>query len=195
MTHSKKSSIKTILTMIIIVCIIFGAFVYFSNRKDEDHSEIAVEQTEAEKLLDKDTVEDYPPTAREVVKRYSRILKCIHGDELSTQQTKALGEEVLALYDGELLEQNPKDQYLDNLLNEIEEYKAVNRTVVSYAIDSGDNAVNWTKDGVDYSRILATYTLKEGSSYNKTCEEFILKKNTNDQWKILGWRLADKEDM
>ena len=84
---------------------------------------------------------------------------------------------------------------MESLLEEVKEYHDLKKEVVSYAIDSGNNVVTWTMDGVEYSRILATYTIKEGSSYNKTCEEFVLKKNQDDQWKILGWRLADKEDM
>ncbi|MDD5937268.1 MAG: hypothetical protein PUC65_17155 [Clostridiales bacterium] len=195
MTHSKKSTFKTIVTMSIIVCLIFGAFVYFSNRKDADHSEIAVEQTEVEKLLSKDTTDKYPPTAREVIKRYSRILKCIHGEKLSETEIKSLGEVILNLYSEELLANNPHDEYMESLLEEVKEYHDLKKEVVSYAIDSGNNVVTWTMDGVEYSRILATYTIKEGSSYNKTCEEFVLKKNQDDQWKILGWRLADKEDM
>ncbi len=196
MKRSKKSSVKTVFTMCVLVCVIFGAFVYFSKREVEDHSEIIVEQTEAEKLLSKDITSEYPPTAREVIKLYSRIVKCIHGGEqLEEEQTTSLGKLMLNLYSEELLEKNPQDEYINNLLSEVEEYKSVDREVVSYAIDSGDNVIEWSDNGDNFSRILATFTLREATTYNKTCEEFVLIKNEEGQWKIHGWQLADIEDM
>lgn len=196
MKRSKKSSVKTVFTMCLVVCVIFGAFVYFTNREEEDRAEIAVEQTEAEKLLSKDMTSEYPPTAREVIKLYSRIVKCIHGEEeLEEEQIKSLGKLMLTLYSEELLNKNPQDEYMNQLLAEVNEYKSSDREVISYAIDSGENVIEWSSDGEDFSRILAIFTIREGNTFNKTCEEFILKKDGEDQWKIIGWQLADKEDM
>ncbi len=195
MTRSKKSSVKTVFVMCVLVCVIFGAFVYFANRENDD-SEIVAEQTEVEKLLSKDTTSEYPPTAREVIKLYSRVVKCIHGEEkLDEEQITSLGKLMLSLYSKELLEDNPQDEYFNKLLSEAKEYKNADREVISYAIDSGDNVIEWSDNGDNFSRILATFTLREGTAYNKTCEEFILIQNEKGQWKILGWKLADKEDM
>ena len=71
---------------------------------------------------------------------------------------------------------------------DIAEYQSLERKITSYKVDSSNNIVTWTEDGVDYARMIASYTTKEGSSYFKTQEEFILRKDENSKWKILGFR-------
>ena len=194
MTKSKKSTVKTVTIMIVLAGIIFCAFMYFINREDTD-SIAETEQSEVEKLLAKDFSKEYPPTAREVVKRFARILKCIYSGEVTTDEVTQLGELILGLYSEELLAVNPYDSYIEQLLNEVEEYSDANRVVISYMVDSGDNTVTWKKDGVDYSRILATFTTQEETIFNKSSEEFVLKLDEDGHWKIVGWRIVDKEDL
>ncbi len=179
--------------MIILGGLIFGGFMYLANREDEGKTEIEVELTEAEKLLDYDLVQEYPPTAREVVKYYARIVKCIHSEEMTDDVITKLGDNLLQLYSNELIELNTRDEYIQRLLTEVMEYQVLGKTVTSYAIDSADNIVTWTKDGVEFAKVYATFTTKEDTGFNRTYEEFILKKEAN-QWKILGWRLADQKD-
>ena len=194
MTKSKKSTVKTVTIMIVLAGIIFCAFMYFMNREDAE-SVSGTEQTEVEKLLAKDFSKEYPPTAREVMKRYARILKCIYSGEVSTDEVAQLGELILGLYSEELLAANPYESYMKELQNEVEEYSEANRVVISYMVDSGDNTITWTKDGIDYSRILATFTTQEDTIFNKSSEEFVLKLDEEGRWKIVGWRIVDKEDL
>lgn len=195
MTKSKKSTVKTITIMIILAGVIFCAFMYFTNRKEDAKSEQAVQQSEVEKLLAKDFGKEYPPTAREVVKRFARIVKCIYSEDLTTDEVTQLGELVLGLYSQELSDANPYDDYIEQLHSEVKEYEKLGKTVISYVVDSGNNTVTWTEDGVDYSRVLATFTTQEGTIFNKSAEEFVLKSDEEGQWKIVGWRLVDKEDL
>ncbi len=195
MTKSKKSTVKTVTIMIVLAGIIFCAFMYFMNQEDVGESVSGTDQTEVQKLLAKDFSKEYPPTAREVMKRYARILKCIYSGEVTTEEVAQLGELILGLYSEELLAVNPYDSYIKELQNEVEEYSQANRVVISYMVDSGNNTVTWTKDGVDYSRILATFTTQEDTIFNKSSEEFVLKLDEEGRWKIVGWRIVDKEDL
>lgn len=195
MKSSKKSTIKTIIAMIILGGLIFGGFMHLSNRDDEEKAEIEVEQTEIEKLLDQDLVQEYPPTSREVVKHYARIVKCIHSEEVSDDVVTELGDAMLLLFSDELKAANPRDEYIKRLLAEVNQYQLLGKKVTSYALDSANNIITWTEDGVEYARILVTFTTQEDTIFNRTYEEFLLKKDDQKHWKILGWRLADQEDM
>lgn len=195
MKSRKKSSMKTVFAMIVLVCLIFSAFMYFSSRKDKEKAEVVVEQSEADKILDQDINNVYPPTAREVLKRYGRIVKCIHSGEVSEEEVSALGDTIRLLYSEELIQENPRDEYVKKLQDEVGDYKKLNKTVTSYAIDTAENTVTWSEDGIEYARLLASFTTKEGATFLKTYEEFILKKDMQNQWKIIGWRIADQEDM
>ncbi len=67
--------------------------------------------------------------------------------------------------------------------------------MISYQIENAENMVSWTMEEQEYARLFASYTQQEERNYKKVYEEFILRKNTEGRWKILGWRLADGEDM
>lgn len=191
---SKKNSVVTVITMIMIGCVIVGTFAYLYNREDKEKAEPEIVQTEAQKLLEKDLESTYPATPREVVKLYSRFSMCIHNDELTDEEFKKLGEKVRILYDKELLEANPSEEYLMNLATEVAEYRKSEREIKSYSIDSGDNIITWKEDGEEFARLLATYSMREGKEYNVVCHEFLLRKDEAGLYKILGWRLADKSD-
>lgn len=191
---SKKNTIMTVITMIVIGCVIVGTFTYLYNREEKEKAEPEVVLTEAQKLLEKDLESTYPATPREVVKLYSRFSMCIHNDELTDEEFEALGMKVQVLYDEELLEANPSDEYLMNLAIEVTEYQKSERKIKSYSIDSGDNIITWNEDGEDFARLLATYSIKEGKKFDVVCQEFLLRKDETGFYKILGWRIADKSD-
>jgi hypothetical protein len=77
----------------------------------------------------------------------------------------------------------------------VEQYQLSGKIVTSYAIDAADNMITWKEDGVEYARILMTFTTQEDTTFNRTYEEFLLKKDDQEHWKILGWRLAEQDDM
>lgn len=176
------------------MAILFGVYNIIAgvirSKKNSD-----IQQSEIQKLLEKEINESYPATPREVVKLYSRYTKCIYNEKLSDDEISKLAEKVQMLYDAELLQNNPFDEYLYDLKLDISEYHSSERRITSYSVDSGDNVVTWTDDGKEYARLVASYTLREDSAYNKTFEEFLLRKDEENRWKILGFRLTDSEDL
>ena len=57
------------------------------------------------------------------------------------------------------------------------------------------NIVTWTDEEKEYARVIASYTQQEDRKYFKVYEEFILRKDENGKWKILGWYLTDADAM
>lgn len=190
----KRSKASAILIVLLIMAILFGVYNIIAgvirSKKNSD-----IQQSEIQKLLEKEINESYPATPREVVKLYSRYTKCIYNEKLSDDEISKLAEKVQMLYDAELLQNNPFDEYLYDLKLDISEYHNSERRITSYSVDSGDNVVTWTDDGKEYARLVASYTLREDSAYNKTFEEFLLRKDEENRWKILGFRLTDSEDL
>lgn len=190
----KRSKASAIFIVLLIMAILFGVYNIIAgvirSKKNSD-----IQQSEIQKLLEKEINESYPATPREVVKLYSRYTKCIYNEKLSDDEISKLAEKVQMLYDAELLQNNPFDEYLYDLKLDISEYHNSERRITSYSVDSGDNVVTWTDDGKEYARLVASYTLREDSAYNKTFEEFLLRKDEENRWKILGFRLTDSEDL
>ena len=189
---------KSILTWIILLAIAVGIIVaYFilSSRKNEANYEAEKEVTEVTRLLDKNLDTAYPATPREVVKLYSRIMKCLYDHPIEAKQLAALTDQLRLLFDEELLGANPREQHIELLQAEIAEYAAAKRTVMSYQVESANNVVLWEYEQNEYARLVASYTEKEELSYLKVFEEFVLRKNDKGRWKIVGWKLTDKIDI
>lgn len=183
----KGNAGKNVLVFVLIVIIAISGYFFLGNIKDSTKNTAATE-TETTRLIEKDLSATYPATPREVVKLYSRYAKCLYSGDVNDKEIEQLVNQVRLMYDKELLEHNPLDDYLFELKLDIAEYRSLERKITSYKVDASNNAVTWTEDGVDYARMIASYTTKEEASYYKTQEEFILRKDENSKWKILGFR-------
>lgn len=192
--NSKKNTVKTILTMIVLGCLIVGAYAYLANRDNSGKTENAVEKSEIEKILSKDLTKEYPPTPREVLKLYGRAVQAMHGEEITREESDGIGRFLRNLYDEELLANNSEKDYLATLWQEVTEYQEASRTVTGYAVENASDIVYFTDDKKECARVCATFTLHDGEVYNKTAEEFIVRKDSDGHWKIVGWRLMDGKD-
>lgn len=191
----KKSTIVTILVMFLVAGVIVGGYFIISAQKNADNYEGGKEKTEVDHLLEKNLDSSYPVTAREVIKFYSRILKCYYNETLTEKQLGGLLDQMRRLFDDELLVENPRETHLAELQEEIKDFAARDLTITSYQVEQAGNIVTWSDEGKDYSRVIASYTEKEDNQYLKVYEEFILRKDSLGKWKILGWQLTDADAM
>lgn len=191
----KKSTIVTILVMFLVAGVIVGGYFIISAQKNADNYEGGKEKTEVDHLLEKNLDSSYPVTAREVIKFYSRILKCYYNETLTEKQLGGLLDQMRRLFDDELLAENPRETHLAELQEEIKDFAARDLTITSYQVEQAGNIVTWSDEGKDYSRVIASYTEKEDNQYLKVYEEFILRKDSLGKWKILGWQLTDADAM
>jgi hypothetical protein len=180
---------KNIIVIGIFAVAIVGYYYYLSNRPIADPTDQVSTPTKIEEVLETD-VTTVMNTPRETVRYYSVLLKCIYNENPSQEQITSLGDKARELLDEELLGNNPEDAYLDSLKNEIEGYKETKRIVMGYAIDSSQNVKYYTEENIDYAIVDASYTLRETEVFTKTNEEYILRKDKNGYWKILGWRIS-----
>ncbi len=191
----KKNTIVTVIVMIVVAAVIVGGYFFISARKNADNYEGGKDKTEVDSLLEKNLDTGYPVTAREVVKFYSRILKSYYNEVLTEDQLGRLLDQMRRLFDDELLAENPRETHLADLKEEINDFAARKCTITSYQVEQAGNIITWSDEGKDYSRVIASYTEKEDNDYLKVYEEFILRKDVFGKWKILGWRLTDKDAM
>lgn len=191
----KKNTVITVIVMIVVAAVIVGGYFFISARKNADNYEGGKDKTEVDSLLEKNLDTGYPVTAREVVKFYSRILKCYYNEALTEERLGGLLDQMRRLFDDELLVENPRETHLADLKEEINDFAARKCTITSYQVEQAGNIITWSDEEKDYSRVIASYTEKEDNDYLKVYEEFILRKDASGRWKILGWRLTDKDAM
>lgn len=193
MNQSKKKVTRTVIIMVVFAAVVLTVFYFVSNNTDTTEKEdtIKTANTEVEKLIMKDLTTGYPATPKEVMKLYSRFSKVFYDCQYSEEQFVQLVEQYRLLLDDKLLEQNPLDQYVNDLKNEVADYKEHNRTISSYIIGNSSSVTYNTVNKEKYARMNVAYSVKEGTVYSKVYETFVFHKNDKAQWKIVGWDITD----
>lgn len=188
----KKNKFKAFYIILILVVLGVAYYLYIDSRPQK---EVEIEENaEVVRLINKNIDEKYPETPREVVRLYNRIILCFYNEEYTNNQLISLTNQARKLYDEELLEKNPYDEYFERLTAEIEEYKKNNRTIGSCLLESNRDVEYYALDEKKYSEVNCVYYLKGDEGTTKVSEEYVLRKDEEGKWKIVYWKLADKED-
>ena len=174
---------------VLCIALIVGYYYYLSH-KDKKDVETGTKVGAVEEILLEDLDKNYPPTPREVVKFYNQILTCFYNEDYDEEQLEALGDQARKLMDTELLNNNPKEVYLSALKNEVEEYKEKGQTLADTTVSSSNEIDYKTVDGKECAFVTASYFIKEGNSYSRTYQEYILRKDKDKSWKIVGYQLV-----
>ncbi len=154
--------------------------------------ELKKSKTEVEKLMELNLDDNYPGNAREVLKVYNRILKCCYNEELTDEQIKKLAEQNQKLFDEQLLEKNPYDQYVEKLKKDIEDYKSKKTTIANIAIQDLAEAEREERGGYKFCNLLVSYIVKDTKGLKTTNEKYYLREDDKGRWKILFWELTYK---
>ena len=178
-----------------VICIVAIVSVYFFfTKRSQPSLEDAVEVTEIQKLVTRNLDTNYPETPREVVKFYSRIINCYYDKEYTDEELYQLGDQARQLFDEKLLENNPREEYFENLKEEIEEYKQISKRIVTWRVSKTSEITYDTINGYDYAYVKASYYLTSTESYGFAKQTYELRRDENNRWKILAFYKTEEED-
>ncbi len=187
-----KKRVRSIVLAVICVAVIVGAFWAVSSRRSGSVQSDA-ELTEVQKVITRDLEKNYPKTPREVVKFYNRIISCFYNEEYTEDELYELGDQARMLMDDELLENNSRDDYFENLKADIETYREKSKTIASTSV-CDSNEVNYqTIDGDECAYVNASYFIDEDKSYSRTYQTYVLRKDEDGNWKILVFYQTEGE--
>lgn len=189
-----KKTIRISVAIIICVATILGYYYYLSHRNENASVESNTEVSEVSIILDKDLDKDYPATPRAVIKFYNRIITAYYGEEYTNVQFEKLADQARMLLDEELLEYNPRDEYISSLAKEVTDYKNRGRYIVSSDVSDTNNVHYAVKKGRDVAYVTSYYFTKEASTYERVYQEYVLRKDSAGRWKILTFRLVNGDN-
>lgn len=193
----KKSSQKIFITTVVTILAAIGIIVvYFNMTKAPQTEDILTSDTELGKILSRDLEANYPETPREVLKFYGRMTSCLYKEELTEDDIEKLAKKMRQLFDDELLENNPEEEYIEEVKKDVEEARSIKKKIRSYLVDSASD-IEYSKDKKYAICVMRFITQEEDKkkSYNKVFEKFILRLDNDDNWKILGWEKTKPKDM
>lgn len=180
--------------IVVIVCasLIVGYYFYLSRRGTSVENILTGEQSEFEKLLDRDMILNYPPTPRETIKFYNRILKLYYDPNTTDEQVEDLCDQAMMLFDPALLQQNPRDLYVAAVKGEISDFKERNKKIVTTDVCDTSDVIYKKRNGDDMAYVLAYYYITEGSEGQVTYQKYALRKDDFGNYKILAFELSDE---
>lgn len=179
----KKKNLSAIIAVVVCAALCIGYYYYLSNRDSGKEKNL----TEVEQVITKSLDKSYPKTAREVIKFYNRIVKCYYNEEYTDKQLEQLADQARALMDEELLERNPKADYMKSLKKEIEEYKEEGKKIASISMDI-TNEIDYKKvKGDECAYVDVNYFVKGDDDSVRAAQTYILRKDADGKWKILGF--------
>ena len=96
------------------------------------------------------------------------------------------------LYDEELIEINPEEQYLKDLYSDIALWQQLDRRI-EYSIIVNDNQEEiYSQDGRDYATAFVSFTITEKGKTSRR-RHYLMRKDKEGRWKILGWEEISKD--
>lgn len=182
--------LKGVIIAVILIALVGGFYFYVSNvGKEED--EVAV--SAVQDVLLRNLENDYPSTPRELIKYYGDITKCLYNEKYTNEQLEQMADKMLALYDDELAENNPREQYIVDLKDDIKEFSDNNYTIMSYTTSSSTDVEEYTHEGRKCASLYCTYSIKTGANYVSSKQVFVLRKESGTgHWKILGFDIVNQ---
>ncbi len=184
MRKAKGRTAATIIVMVLLAAIILTFYYYLVNRMPSEEDPFQ-NMTENEKIIAYDLEKDYPQTPRETVKLFARIMKALYNDP-ADEDIKPLALKIRELYDEELLENNPEETYLNNLMTDIASWKEDKRRITNYLLVREDEEQEKELEGVKHSVNYVSFTIQKNGKITETWK-VLLRQDKEKKWKILGW--------
>ncbi|SFQ48773.1 hypothetical protein SAMN02910358_02412 [Lachnospiraceae bacterium XBB1006] len=188
-----KKVIRIVIIGIVFAALIGGYYYYLTTRNGNGAQNKTANQTEVQKLLSEDLTNNYPTTPRSVIKMYNRFLKCIYNERYSDKEFRQMIESQRALFDEELLGQNPEPQYTQSMRNDVKKYKDEKRSIRNTSLCSGNEVVYKTIKKRECAYVTCSYFLKVDSDYQTTNQRYVLRKDNTGKWKILVYYMIRGE--
>lgn len=178
-----KSAIFTVISISAVILVM----IYVNQSKQaEKHKETTIEKlSEAERLLELDIENDYPQAPRDLAKLHGDITRLLYSG-VEDDEIKKLALRARDIYDDEFLTSNTEEQYLTDLYTDIALWLKLNRRIEYNLVVNEDKEELYEIDGKEYATAYVSFTITEKG---KTSElrRYIMRKDKEDKWKILGW--------
>lgn len=187
--------ILVIVIVVLFVSAILGLFIFMNNKPQSGSTEEEVVISNVDNVVLRNLDINYPPTPKEVLKYYSEITMCFYEENLSEEDLVRLAQTARKLYDAELCADITEEEYLASLREDIIEFNSLGIVVSGYTVSSSTDVEEFVVDGRECARLYATYRLRQGTEYIYSNEVFIMRKDEDGHWKILGWELLEEEEV
>lgn len=186
------SGLKNVIIVAILAVMVVAYFTHLSNKTSGKEDEV-VTTTPVQDVLARNLKTNYPQSPKEVIKYFSEITKCFYNEEYTEEELIKMADQMLYLYDDELVAYKDHANYILDLKSDIASYKENGYKISSYSPSASTDVERFSEDGYEWARIWCVYTIRAGKNIKPIQEVFILRQDEKEHWRIFGWRLVENE--
>ena len=186
----KLPASAAVLTVMVIT--VFALYYYLVNKVERQTPEVTT--TAVQDVLFRNLENDYPPTVREVMKYYNEIMSCYYKENPTDEEVQKLADKAMELYDAELVAYQDDEAYVRGLRAEVARYAAEDTKLTHVSISSATAVEYYTHNGRECAQIRCVYTMRQKANLVTVREVYVLRKDLDGRWKILGWTTADEAE-
>lgn len=179
--------------MICAGMLVLGVFMVFNrNKKKTQSDEDNLVLTNVSRVTTMNLDINYPPTERDVVAKYGEIMQALYNETYEEKDLDIMADLLMKLYDPELL--SNQTDYKAQLRQEVRQKKADGFTIQNY-VTAEKRDVVYTKDalGREMAGLECLFSIRNATKIEATYYEFILRKDADGRWKIVGWTPVEHE--
>ncbi len=180
----RNSFIKTITLVVFFVSIIL---IYVSHLSDKNaYKKTKPDKEELEYLLNYDMLNDYPKSARDVVKLHCRYSKLIYGCNVDEDVISIVCSKMRQLYSQELLAYNPAANAVQRMKRDIDNMEKEEAVYRSFAVPEASQILYYKQYDKDMASMEVTVTMGAMENAGYYYQQYVLVKE-GGYWKILAW--------
>lgn len=187
----KNSARGRFILIMFAVLVVFLAVFYFVANGKRDDSMTKLSATEA--TIQRDLSINYPQTPKAVVRYYAELSQCMYDPSNTDKEIEEIAKQSRALFDDELKAQQTDEQYLASLKSTVAGFIKDNRRIVSFTVSPSSEVIYSKLDIGEVASLYCTYTMQKGSVSYSDPEHFLLRRDGDGRWKILGWQSTSVE--
>ena len=188
--RSKTGKGKIVLALVVILLIFLAVFYFQINKNNSRKEEIVL--TDTQSAIQRDLSVNYPQTPKAVVRYYAELSKCMYNPDNSDKEIEQLAIQSRILLDEKLVAQQTDAQYIASLRSTISGFIQDKRKIISYTTSSSSEVEYATTELGETASLYCNYTMQKDSLNYIDTEQFLLRKNEEGRWKIVGWQSANK---
>lgn len=188
--RSKTGKGKIVLALVVILLIFLAVFYFQINKNNSQKEELVL--TDTQSAIQRDLSVNYPQTPKAVVRYYAELSKCMYNPDNTDKEIEQLAIQSRILLDEKLVAQQTDAQYIASLRSTISGFIQDKRKIISYTTSSSSEVEYATTELGETASLYCNYTMQKDSLNYIDTEQFLLRKNEEGRWKIVGWQSANK---
>ncbi len=186
--NSKNSAIVKSIVLAVLGAVVLLGFYLMVTRSHKSPSTEEYILTVIDEITTTNLEKNYPADPRMVVELYGKIMKVMYKEGYTDEQQDRMIEVLGGIMDDELMAN--QSNFAKSIKDEVKEKKEGDYSISTYVVQTREPE-QVKVGGKKMCTVDCQFYLRKGSTGVPIYYQFVLRRDDNGKWKILGWEALD----